>query len=195
MSPSPRRGPGRALARSFFARDTERVARELLGVTFSVRGPNGPTSIRLVETEAYVAGDPANHANRGMTPRNRAMFARPGTIYVYRIHQVVCANVVTKPGEAVLLRAGEPTEPLPGSVSGPGRLCRTLGITLADDGQDAVRGPRFRFRSGRVPDDAVWVGPRIGISQARERLLRFAVIGSKHVSRPRPGSARPLSGA
>jgi DNA-3-methyladenine glycosylase len=189
------RGYGRPLPRSFFRRATTVVARDLLGAVFSVRSPDATRYVRIVETEAYVADDPANHANRGMTRRNRSMFGRPGTIYVYRIHQVVCANVVTQPGQAALLRAGEPLGPVPGSTSGPGRFCRSLGITIADDGDDVVLGPRFRLRKGVLPPERIVVGPRVGISRARDRPLRFVVSGSKHVSRPRPTPAGPLSAA
>lgn len=193
---SSRKRPGRAssvapygtrLRRSFFDRPTEIVAREILGAILSVASGRQVAKVRLVETEAYVADDPANHANRGMTRRNRSMFGPPGTMYVYQVHQSVCANLVTRPGQAVLLRAGEPvTETVAGSSTGPGRLCRSLGITLLDDGADAVQGARFSIRRAPLREgEAVGVGRRIGISQARERPLRFAVIGSKWVSSPR----------
>lgn len=191
-----RSGASRPLRAPFFARATEVVARELLGAVFWVRSDGGVRSVRLVETEAYVADDPANHANRGITRRNRSMFGAPGTIYVYRVHQVVCANVVTRPGQAVLLRAAEPLRgPLAGSSTGPGRFCRALGITIQDDGQDGIAGGRFGFRRGTSPVGTVAVGPRIGISRARERPLRFAVVGSSFVTRPWPKSLRRLSGA
>ena len=99
---------GGRLGAAFFDRPTRRVARELLGAVFRTRGPGGVRAVRLVEVEAYVARDPANHAFGGPTRRNRSMFGPPGTLYVYRIHRVVCANVVTRPGQAVLIRAGEP---------------------------------------------------------------------------------------
>lgn len=184
-----RRANAGRLPRPFFARPTVRVARDLLGATFTVKGPAGRRSVRIVETEAYVADDPANHADRGMTRRNRSMFGAPGTVYVYRIHQVVCANVVTRPGQAVLLRAAEPLGALSGSPVGPGRLCRVLGITQEDDGKDAVVGPRFTFAQGPPRSEKVVVGPRVGISQAMERPLRFALAGSNYVSRPRLPSA------
>jgi len=110
-----------------------------------------------VETEAYVRGDPANHAFRGPTPRNRSMFDAPGTLYVYRIHQVVCANLVARRGEAVLLRAGAPLPNAPGNASGPGRLCRYLGITIEDDGTDTVLGRRVELRLPRERIGAVGV--------------------------------------
>jgi DNA-3-methyladenine glycosylase len=173
------------IGRAFFDRPTRRVARELLGTTCWVRGEAGVRSVRIVETEAYVRADLANHAYRGPTRRNRSMFERPGTLYVYRIHQVVCANVVTRPGEAALLRSGAPLGGLEGSGSGPGRLCRLLGLTLHDDGVDTARGSRIGFASGPDRVGRIRVGPRVGISRATERRLRYLVDGDRAVSRPR----------
>ena len=176
-----------ALGPGFFGRPTVRVARALLG-TLLVRddGAGRLCAARLVETEAYVAGDPASHAFRGRTERNRSMFGRPGTLYVYRIHQVHCANVVTLPGQAVLLRAAEPVVGLSTSLSGPGRLARAFGLSRADDGADlACSGPlRLLARRQRVGE--IVAGPRVGVSRARREPLRFALRGSPAVSYPRP---------
>jgi len=180
------RPAGRRLGRAFFDRPTRRVARELLGARLTVRGAGGARSVRIVETEAYVARDPANHAFRGPTARNRSMFGRPGTLYVYRIHQVVCANLVTRPGEAVLLRAGAPERGDRSSASGPGRLCRWLGIGLGDDGTDATHGPRVVLSARAAPPSATVVGPRVGVRKAAQRPLRFAVRGEPTVSGPKP---------
>ncbi|EQD50778.1 Methylpurine-DNA glycosylase (MPG), partial [mine drainage metagenome] len=81
-----------------FDRPTTAVARDLLGTVVRTYGPDGVRAVRLVEVEAYVGHDPASHAFRGPTRRNRSMFGPPGTLYVYRIHRVVCANVVTRRG-------------------------------------------------------------------------------------------------
>jgi DNA-3-methyladenine glycosylase len=177
---------GRRLGRRFFDRPTVRVARALLGTVVTVREGRRARSVRLVETEAYVANDPANHAYRGPTPRNRSMFGPPGTLYVYRIHQVVCANLVTRPGQAVLLRAGaHGTDGLP-NASGPGRLCRALGVRLADDGRDVTRGRRIQVRGRPGRPGRIVAGPRVGIRRAAERPLRFALRGERAVSMPRP---------
>lgn len=188
-SSSPRR-----LRRTFFDRPTRRVARSLLGCILLVRSEGRTRSVRLVETEAYVARDPANHAFRGPTRRNRSMFDRPGTLYVYRIHQVVCANLVTRPGEAVLLRAGAPLREGTGNPSGPGRLCRALGLTIDDDGTDVTRSDRVSVRAGAV-GGPVSIGPRVGIRVAVDRPLRFALADDPWVSRPRPVRSRDVSGA
>jgi DNA-3-methyladenine glycosylase len=162
------------------------VARELLGDWLVARSPEGWRAGRIVETEAYAADDPASHAYRGETPRNRSMFGRPGTWYVYRIHQVFCANVSTRPGQAVLLRAVEPATENLGDPRGPGRLCRAFGLTRADDGSTALESPRVRIVAGPAQKRYVVAGPRVGIRLAQTRRLRFALKGNPWVSYPRP---------
>jgi len=179
--------------RDFFDRPGARVARELLGMTLSVRAREGVRSVRIVETEAYLRNDAASHAFRGPTDRNRSMFGAPGTLYVYRIHQVVCANLVARRGEAVLLRAGSAEGVPPATASGPGRLCRYLGILIDDDGSDVVRGARFSVHRPRAAVGTIRRGPRIGIRKAADRPLRFALANEAAVSRPRPAGPRPTS--
>jgi len=188
--------PGARAGRAFFDRPAERVARDLLGATLWVRSHRTSRSVRIVETEAYVRDDPASHAFRGPTARNRSMFSSPGTLYVYRIHQVVCANLVARRGEAVLLRAGDADSVPPGTASGPGRLCRFLRISREDDGLDTVAGARVgvRLRTGKT--GPVLIGRRVGIRKAADRPLRFALANEPAVSRPRsfPGRGGPPPG-
>ncbi len=162
------------------------MARALLGDWLVGRTPDGWRAGRIVETEAYVANDPASHAFRGPTARNRSMFAVPGTWYVYRIHQVHCANLTTQPGQAVLLRAVEPLTENLGDPRGPGRLCGAFGLTRADDGSSAIGGPRVRVVPGPSVREPIVSGPRVGIRWARTRRLRFALKGNRWVSYPRP---------
>jgi DNA-3-methyladenine glycosylase len=149
---------------------------------------------RIVETEAYHEDEPASHAFVGPTRRNASLFLAGGHLYVYRIHQVVCANVSCGPagsGAGVLFRALAPTEGLDAIAArrapaprrewanGPGKLCRALAIGLEDDGQDLVGGAgpvRVVDVGERVPDERVVVGPRVGISKAVGLPWRFRVL-------------------
>lgn len=114
------------------------------------------------------------------------MFAGPGTWYLYRIHQVHCANVTTRRGEAVLVRALEPATAGLGDTRGPGRLCRAFGLTRQNDGASAVTGDGVRIVPGERVRPAVVTGPRVGIRVATQRRLRFAIRGNRWVSYPRP---------
>lgn len=154
----------------------------------------------LVEVEAYAPDDPASHAFRGRTQRNRTMFGPAGHLYVYRSYGVHwCANIVCAEdgiGAAVLLRALEPTREVDRMrerrglddpqllAAGPGRLTQALGITGADDGLDLLRPP-FVLQPPAAPVDVV-ASPRVGISRAAERPWRYSLAGSSFVSRPRP---------
>jgi DNA-3-methyladenine glycosylase len=175
------------------------VARRLLGARL-VRVVGGERRAgRIVETEAYRPDDPASHAFRGQTPRNRSMFGPPGLAYVYFTYgSCFCVNVVCEPagvGAAVLLRALEPEEGLEAMIgargrerdlaSGPGRLCQALAIDRAQDGLDLLGSQELFLEAGEpVPDERVARTPRIGISQARELPWRFAIAGNPHLSRP-----------
>jgi DNA-3-methyladenine glycosylase len=174
-------------------RGLHEVARGLLGWTFLREGVGG----RIVEVEAYAPDDPASHAFRGRTARNAAMFAAPGTLYVYRSYGIHwCVNVACEPegtGAAVLLRALEPTHGIEemrrrrGGVpdallcAGPGRLTQALGITGESDGRPILQPP-----FGLVPPDGpveVVATPRVGITKAVELPWRYVVTGSSWASR------------
>jgi len=193
-SVNPRKEFARPFPQSWYDRPTERVARDLLGQYLVHRTADGFRLARVVETEAYVAGDLANHACLGPTVRNRSMFGPPGTLYVYRIHQVHLANAVTRPGEAVLVRAAEPGPGAAGNTRGPGRLCRVLQIGIERNGTSLVDGP-VRVSSGPAFRERIRRGVRVGIRHDATRLLRFAIDGNPWVSRPvraHPGAVPTL---
>ena len=175
------------------------VARDLLGCYLVHHGARGRVAGRIVEVEGYLGPrDPASHAFR-RTARSEVMWGRPGTAYVYLSHGVhACMNVVTEPlgrAGAVLLRALEPIEGIPMMrrrrrvralrllASGPGRLTKAMGITLAQNRADLVTGPLY-VAAGAFAREAIVATPRIGISAATEQRWRFVVRGSPFLSRP-----------
>jgi DNA-3-methyladenine glycosylase len=190
------------LSRAFYEKSAATLAGQLLGCVLVSRGGGAITSGRIVETEAYLGpDDAASHA--AFRPGSRALFYGPGGIaYVFRAYGLHdCLNAIAgrvgQPG-CVLIRALEPLEGAvlmakrrgvsadsPRLASGPGNLTRALGITRRDSGTDLTTGrisiePRADPRPGRVA-----TGPRIGISRAAARILRFWIAGNPHVSRRR----------
>jgi DNA-3-methyladenine glycosylase len=210
MTPSRGRAP-KPLPRAFYARPTATVARELVGKVLMHDTPEGRTSGRIVEVEAYLGlDDPASHAFRGPTPRAAIMFGEGGFSYVYLSYGMHhCLNVVAHAPDAsgaVLIRALDPLEGLelmaarrfgpfhdvPGSpspkdrriqeyASGPGRLCQALGVNRTHNGLDLQRSP-LRVLDDHAAVGAIAASPRIGISQARDLALRYYVRGHACVS-------------
>jgi DNA-3-methyladenine glycosylase len=224
---------GRLLARGFFEASPEEVAPRLLGKVLAHRTGAGVLAGRIVEVEAYLGPhnqppDPAAHAYRGATPRNRVLFGPAGHAYIYSIYgRYFCMNISCEAeGRAgcVLLRALEPLagaeqmarnrviprspnardlhptdedlsvgtpylghpEQLPGRLltSGPSRLCQALGITRAAHNECDLLDFHSRLQ---VRDDGYAVGivlvtPRIGIHEAVDWPLRFALAGNNCVS-------------
>jgi DNA-3-methyladenine glycosylase len=187
------------LPRAFFARDPITLARDLLGRILFYRSSDGLLAGRIVETEAYTGQtDAASHAYRGRTARNAVMFGPAGYAYVYFTYGMhYCLNVTAeRPGVAgaVLLRAAEPLAGMPlmrargdhgpeaRLLSGPGKIGRAFGLTLADNGRDLARGPLGIAAGTPVPDHGVVIAKRIGISRAADLPYRFLVAASNSVS-------------
>ena len=172
---------------AFFDRPADAVARDLLGALVVSRAGGGITSARIVETEAYLGyRDPASHGYlHRRNERNAALFGPPGSWYVYLSYGIHwCANVVCGPvgsPAAVLVRGGIPERGIEEMVrrrgridhltDGPGKLCAALGITGEHDGSDAFTG-EVRIE-GRPKPGEITATPRIGISQAIDRLWRL----------------------
>jgi DNA-3-methyladenine glycosylase len=186
------------LPRAFYARPTVTVAEQLLGKLL-LRTRRGRTQVaRIVEVEAYLGErDAASHARRGPTPRAAIMFGPPGFLYVYLVYGMHhCMNFVCEAdgvAGAVLIRAAEPLRGFADGArrpaSGPGKLCASLGITLADKGRDLTHAGDFFVADAGGPAPPRASSRRIGVDYAGSwaaRKLRFYVPGNPHVSgRPR----------
>lgn len=198
----PRRPEGAvALPSTFYDREADVVARDLLGAIIEHRTADGVASGRIVETEAYMGpDDPACHAAAGLTRRTRALFGPPGSTYVYFIYgNHWCVNAVTREtgyGAAVLIRAIEPVGGITlmhsrrptvrearDLANGPGKLCAALGIDAGQDANSLQEGWLRILPGEDVQDNDVRVSPRVGISKAADSMLRFYVADHPCVSR------------
>jgi DNA-3-methyladenine glycosylase len=201
--------PGRPLAREFYDRDPRRVSRELLGKVLVRRERKQLRAARIVEVEAYLGeNDPAAHSFAGRTQRNAVLFGPPGLAYVYFIYgNHYCLNVSCLPdgvAGGILFRAVEPlagieemarsrdvcvtsTRDLRKLTSGPGRLAEAFSITRErDNGKDLASSRSDLY----IGDDGyrvrhILTTPRIGITKAAERPLRYVIAGNEFVSGPK----------
>lgn len=172
---------------SLLAGSADEVAPRLLGMQLSTWVAGTITSITLSEVEAYLPDDPASHTFGGPTPRNAPMFGPAGGVYVYRSYGIHwCMNIVTgRPGDgqAVLIRGGLPATGIGTMIErrgrtdhladGPGKVCQALGV----DGTFTGTSLGDRVHLSGDPDTSLWTAtPRIGISKATDRELRFVAL-------------------
>jgi len=183
--------PSRPLPRSFYARETLTVARELLGMHLVRRGPSGLQIGRIVETEAYKGPkDLAAHSARGRrTARTEVMFGPPGHAYVYLIYGFWhCLNFVTADHgvpHAVLLRALEPVSGVDDTTHGPGLLCRALHIDRTLNGADLMRSELWVEKPADYRKPRIERATRIGVDYAGDwakKPWRFFDRDSPYVS-------------
>lgn len=175
---------------AFFASaNTLTLAPKLLGQRLVHLYQGKRLSGLITEVEAYLPDDPASHSYRGPTPRTKAMFDLPGTIYVYRSYGIhTCLNIVTSPegvGGAVLIRSLWPQEgiatmqqhrqrrKLAELTNGPGKLTQALGITMNQYGHSLFDSNVWLETANTPNDKEIIKTPRIGISQAKELPYRF----------------------
>lgn len=203
------------LPQEFYDRDPRRVSRDLLGKVLVRRERKQFLAARIVEVEAYLEGDPASHSFAGRTLRNAVLFGPPGHAYVYFIYgSHYCLNVsCLADGVAggILFRAAEPLEgieemarfrsvSLPDGIdgrngirelrnltSGPGRLAEAFGITRERDNNTDLTSARSGLF---IADDGYRVRrivttPRIGITKAADRPLRYVIAGNEFISGPK----------
>jgi len=197
------------LPRSFYARPTLDVARDLLGQVLVHRRRGVVTSGVIVEVEAYIGeSDPACHAAPGRTKRNAPLYGPPGIAYVYLNYGIHClVNVVSEPQgcpAAVLIRALSPLDGIPTMrrrrirpakgraktrrmltvddlCRGPGNLTMAMAIGLAENEADLLRNNLFIERGERLTGRIVW-GERIGIRVGTDRLWRAWIADHPAVS-------------
>jgi DNA-3-methyladenine glycosylase len=182
--------------------ETRALARALLGCILVHDSEDGITAGRIVETEAYLPRDPACHAYGGRSERNATLFGPPHCAYVYQIYgSSFCFNLSSESdgeGAGVLVRAVEPiqgielmqerraTARIRDLCRGPGRLCQAFAIDRSLDGIDLFGNPNLWLAADGAPSPRVRRSPRIGVTQAPDRRLRFYAAGNPYVS----GTAR-----
>lgn len=190
------------LPRSFYARNTVQVAKDLLGKTLIRILPNR-TVLKgmIVETEAYQSDDAASHAFRGITPRTQPLFGPVGHAYIYFIYgNYFCLNIVAKDSSiragGVLIRALEPIEGMKAMLTfrhvqtienitnGPGKLTQAFSITKKEQGVDITQqGSLFVTQGIALKEKEIAISRRVGITKAQQNPWRFYIKGNAFVSK------------
>jgi DNA-3-methyladenine glycosylase len=190
----------RPLSRAELPENTTDLARLLVGKLLARETGQGRLIGRIVEAEAYLAGDAACHAYRRMTERNRSLFLERGHAYVYRSYGLFWMLNVSGGlegiGTGVLIRAAQPlagmeqmkafrgVDAVRDLARGPGRLAAAFAIDRNFDGADLCReGALFLADDGHRIED-LGTSTRIGITRDAHLPLRFYARRSRFVSGP-----------
>ncbi len=180
------------LPREFYSKDTIAVAKNLLGKRIIRKIGRNEISGIITETEAYRHNDdPASHAFRKITDRNKIMFGDVGFAYVYFTYGMYfCFNVVAKDPKkaagAVLIRAIEPekgikvmqknrgVQNLKNLTNGPAKLAQALDITKEHYGIDLTKKSKLYITEG-IKSKKITASQRIGITKATDKLWNFKI--------------------
>ena len=178
------------LPKEFYQRDTVIVAKDLLGKKLVRKIGNYEMSGIIIETEAYRhKDDPASHAFRKITDRNKVMFGEVGIAYVYFTYGMhYCFNVVAKkskiPAGAVLIRGINPEKGikkmeknrniknLKNLTNGPAKLTQALEITKEQYGVDLTKKSKIYIEDG-LYIKKIKKSTRVGIKNGKEMLWNF----------------------
>ncbi len=186
------------LASEFYERDTEIVARDLLGKVLVRRLGDELLGGIIVETEAYFgADDPASRAFHGKKRYNSVMFGEPGHLFIYNVHKFWMLNFIAHDNGVggILIRAIEPTmgvetmkenRPVKRDrdlTSGPGKLTLALDVNRSMNGLATtdescaicVQDNEYEFEMG--------TSPRIGVTRDLPKHYRFYVKNNNFVSK------------
>ncbi len=156
------------LSKGYFEQDAVVLARDLLGKVLVRQFDNGiELRVKITEVEAYRGEeDLACHASKGRTKRTEVMYDEGGKVYVYLIYGMywmlnfVCGHKGEP--QAVLIRGIE-------SISGPGRVGRTLQLDKTFYGEDLNTSQRLWIEK---PENAeiltIETSQRIGVDYAGE---------------------------
>jgi len=180
------------LPREFYLKDTVTVAKNLLGKRIIRKINHNEITGIITETEAYRhTDDPASHAFKKITDRNKAMFGDVGFAYVYFTYGMhFCFNVVAKNPKkaagAVLIRAIEPEkgikimqknrgiQNLKNLTNGPAKLAQALDITKEHHGLDVTKKSKLYITEG-IKSEKITTSQRIGITKAVDKLWNFKI--------------------
>lgn len=181
------------LPKEFYLHDTVKVAKKLLGKKIIRTVGRQTISGTIIETEAYKhKDDPASHAYRRVTERNKAMFGEVGRAYVYFTYGMYyCFNIVARDAKteagAVLIRAIKPENGIEimkrnrknanyeNLTNGPAKLAQAMQITNSQYGIDLTKKGEIFISDGPTPKK-IESSPRIGIRLGTEKNWNFKTV-------------------
>lgn len=175
----------------FLGHDVLAIARDLLGkYLFTMKDGQLAGGI-ISEVEAYKGtADKASHAYGGRrTRRNEMMYHEGGVAYMYLCYgmhnmlnfvtneedipdAVLIRGIIPTHGEELMLRRTGKSRMSRDIGSGPGKVSKLLGLTVADNGCPLTGDTVWiEDRGLQIPANQIEITPRIGVDYAGEDAL------------------------
>ena len=192
---------------SFFDRDAQRVARQLLGKVIRPRVNGLWLSARIIETEAYYCVDKGSHASLGYTEKRKALFMDGGHIYMYYARGGDSLNFSAHgPGNAVLIKSAYPWvdalsgpdslaqmqrnnpdthgNPRPAArlCAGQTLLCKALGLKVREWDAKCFDHERLRVDDVAQQPSQVIQTTRLGIPHGRDEHLMYRFVDADYAA-------------
>lgn len=199
---------------SFFDRDAQRVARQLLGKVIRHRVNGLWLSARIIETEAYYCVDKGSHASLGYTEKRKALFMDGGHIYMYYARGGDSLNFSAHgPGNAVLIKSAYPWvdalsgpdslaqmqrnnpdthgNPRPAArlCAGQTLLCKALGLKVREWDAKCFDHERLRVDDVAQQSSQIIQTTRLGIPHGRDEHLMYRFVDADYAAH---GTRNPL---
>jgi DNA-3-methyladenine glycosylase len=195
----------RALPDSFFHRDAQTLARDLLGKVIRHKVGDLWLSARIIETEAYYVSEKGSHASLGYTEKRKALFLEGGHIYMYYARGGDSINFSAEgPGNAVLIKSAYPwvdavsdenalaqmllnNPDASGNVRPPERLCAGQTLLCKALGLKVPMWDAKRFDEEQLFVEDVGQRPpriiqttRLGIPAGRDEHLMYRFVDAAY---------------
>jgi DNA-3-methyladenine glycosylase len=192
------------LSYSFFNRDPQMVAQELLGKALKRFYQGIWLNAQIIETEAYYIHDKASHASLGWTEKRKALFMPAGTIYMYYARGGDSFNVSCQgDGNAVLIKSAVPYGNDPEMIAlmqklnpqkngnprsieklckGQTLLCKSLHLKVPEWNQQQFDAQKLRIDDTGYEPASVIQTTRLGIPKGRDEYLPYRFISGEHVN-------------
>ena len=192
---------------SFFDRDAQRVARQLLGKVIRHRVNGLWLSARIIETEAYYCVDKGSHASLGYTEKRKALFMDGGHIYMYYARGGDSLNFSAHgPGNAVLIKSAYPWvdalsgpdslaqmqrnnpdthgNPRPAArlCAGQTLLCKALGLKVREWDAKCFDHERLRVDDVAQQPSQIIQTTRLGIPHGRDEHLMYRFVDADYAA-------------
>lgn len=190
------------LSDNFFNQNAAACAKALLGKVLRVKQDGYWLSAQIIETEAYYINDKASHASLGFTPKRKALFMPPGTIYMYYARGGDSLNLSAQgDGNAVLIKSAFPymdekspvdmlaqmqarhattktgmPRPIEKLCSGQTLLCKSLGLRVPDWDQRNFDHALFYIEDVGYQPKQIIQTTRLGIPLNRDPHLPLRFV-------------------